>query len=99
MKSHEVTSSLLNVSKDAKSLRNSISLTATRRTDLSITGSVIGDEEFEFDDLVINSTAYRRVFMKQKEKAQVAKRPNDSPERHSPSPIPVQSDSHELPGK
>lgn len=67
MKSQEVKHSLLNVSNDAKSL--SILM---RPSDLSTTGSLLGDEEFEFDDIIINSAAYRRVFKKQQNKSQVS---------------------------
>jgi hypothetical protein len=41
-----------------------------RQADLSATASMIGDEEFNFDNAVIKSVAYRRVFMKQRNKLQ-----------------------------
>lgn len=65
MSSQKVKRSLKSVSGDVKSLQDARSAIATRATDLSTTGSFIGDEEFGFDDLVVNSTAYRRVFLKQ----------------------------------
>jgi hypothetical protein len=71
MRSQEVKRSLKSVSDDAKSLRDAVSIIAVRATDLSTTGSMIGDEEFGFDDLVINSTAYRRAFMKQQKKLEL----------------------------
>ncbi|KUJ13871.1 uncharacterized protein LY89DRAFT_736867 [Mollisia scopiformis] len=71
MKSQEVKRSLMSVSNDVKSLRDSVSMVPAKETDLETTGSVIGDEEFGFDDLVINSAAYRRVFMKQQSKLQL----------------------------
>ncbi|KAE8444344.1 hypothetical protein EG329_000654 [Mollisiaceae sp. DMI_Dod_QoI] len=67
MKSREVKDSLKSVLDDVKSLRDSVSMIARPR-DLSPSGSILGDEEFEFDDVVINAQAYRRVFMKQTKK-------------------------------
>lgn len=71
MRSQEVKRSLKSVSDDAKSLRDAMSISAMRATNLSTIGSMIGDEEFGFDDLVINSTVYRRAFMKQQSKLEL----------------------------
>jgi hypothetical protein len=62
--SQKVKSVLAGVSSGAASLRESW----TRGSGPIESGSLLGDEEFGFDDLVINSTAYRRVFVKQKSK-------------------------------
>lgn len=55
---------LAGVSSGAASLRESWTLGSGPIE----TGSLLGDEEFGFHDLVINSTAYRRVFVKQQSK-------------------------------
>ena len=62
--SQKAKSVLAGVSSRAASLRESWTLGSGRIE----TGSLLGDEEFGFDNPVINSTAYRRVFVKQESK-------------------------------
>ena len=64
-----------------------MSIAIARQSNLSTTESVIGDEEFGFDDLVINSTAYRRVFMKEQNKLglQIVQEANEDDTRNSPN--------------
>jgi hypothetical protein len=55
---------LKTVSDDARTLITSRSArTATQKNVLESSLSLIGDEEFDFDDIVVNSTAYRRAFL------------------------------------
>jgi hypothetical protein len=67
MKSQEVERCLLSVSDNASSL----SILIVRLSDLSTTESILGDEEFQFDDQVIDSVAYRKAFKKQQNKSHV----------------------------
>ncbi|CZR58515.1 uncharacterized protein PAC_08407 [Phialocephala subalpina] len=71
MRSRQVRRSLKSVSNDAKSLKYSVSIARARPSDLSTTSSAIGDEEFGFDDVIINSTVYRRAFMRQQSKLEL----------------------------
>ncbi|KAF4632016.1 hypothetical protein G7Y89_g6114 [Cudoniella acicularis] len=55
---------------DAESLQSAWNQRQSTGDDVSTTGSMLGDEEFSFDDIVINSKAYRRVFARQQSKHQ-----------------------------
>lgn len=55
---------IASISGDVASLRASWSRLEDTRERLSKFDSVIGDEQFDFDDAVINSEAYRRTFHK-----------------------------------
>jgi hypothetical protein len=49
----------------------------TQKDELGSTGSVIGDETFDFDDIVFNSTAYRRAYYSYTIKAKNSMAEND----------------------
>lgn len=85
MKSPKVKSSLISVSSDAKYLRDSISVMPTRQRGNLTADSILGDEEFIFDDFVINSKAYRRVFLKQQAQLQLHELDEGSPEEEAGS--------------
>jgi hypothetical protein len=71
MTSQKVKSALAGVSSGATSLRRSWSGGNVPGYHESTAGFYPGDEEFDFDDMVINSTAYRRIFVKQRGKYQM----------------------------
>src|SRR2546421_11398373 len=57
-------SSLKTVHYDGRTLGTSRGArTTTQKDAVESSLSLIGDEEFDFDDIVINSTAYRRAFL------------------------------------
>jgi hypothetical protein len=70
------------VSHDAESLRRSLAASNGSSGDQDTTYSFLGDEDFAFDDIVLNSTAYRRAFIKQTSKAKLREATQDegSPE-------------------
>ena len=80
MRSQKVKSVLAGVSSGAASLRQSWTGGNVPGYHKSTTYSVLGDEEFDFDDMVINSAAYRRVFVKQKSRYQLQD-PEDIPDK------------------
>lgn len=70
------------VSHDAESLRQSLTASKKSSSDQGTTYSFLGEEDFALDDIVLNSTAYRRAFVKQTSRAKLREATQDegSPE-------------------
>jgi len=71
LRNEKATRSFARVSSDIASLRRSLTAVNASSINTSSTGSVLGDENFSFDDLAINSTAYRNAFVWQQSRLQL----------------------------
>jgi hypothetical protein len=57
---------LQNVTENARSLIGSVRRSRAGSSGFSVQSSIIGDEEFDFDDEVVNSRAYRRIMARRR---------------------------------
>jgi hypothetical protein len=83
LRNEKATRSFARVSSDIASLRRSLTAVNASSISTSSTGSVLRVEDSSFDDLVINSTAYRNVFVRQQSRLQLrdSSRGSGSPPR------------------
>jgi hypothetical protein len=65
LRNEKAVRSFAQVSSDVASLRRSLTAANASSVNTSSTASALGDEDFSFDHLVINSTAYRNAFVRQ----------------------------------
>jgi hypothetical protein len=57
---------LQNVTENARSLIGSVRRSRAGSSGFSVQNSIIGDEEFDFDDEVVNSRAYRNIMARRR---------------------------------
>jgi hypothetical protein len=82
MRNNRAKTSFRRVANDTASLIRSLSASNDSSRDggtyEGTTGSLLGDEDFSFDNIVLNSTVYRRAFVRQESKKQLRESNDDT---------------------